>query len=118
MEEEIIRLLKERGPLPVHHLARELRATYGAVQYYTERLMKRRKIYTAKVGARRYAPLLLRPDAGARGPGRRSGLPDRGAGRVGAGLGGACPSAQPERICMKEKYGFLNMYGASQPPPR
>jgi DNA-binding Lrp family transcriptional regulator len=57
VEEEIIRLLKERGPLPVYQLAKELRATYGAVQYYIERLMKRGKIYTVKVGARRYVAL-------------------------------------------------------------
>jgi DNA-binding Lrp family transcriptional regulator len=57
VEEEIIRLLKERGPLPVYQLVKELRATYGAVQYYIERLMKRGKIYTVKVGARRYVAL-------------------------------------------------------------
>ena len=57
MEEEIIRLLKERGPLPVYQLVKELRVTYGAVQYYIERLMKRGKIYTVKVGVRRYVAL-------------------------------------------------------------
>jgi DNA-binding Lrp family transcriptional regulator len=57
VEEEIIRLLKERGPLPVYQLAKELRTTYGTVQYYIERLMKRGKIYTVKVGARRYVAL-------------------------------------------------------------
>jgi len=57
VEEEVIRLLKERGPLPVYQLAKELRATYGMVQYYIERLMKRGKIYTVKVGVRRYVML-------------------------------------------------------------
>jgi DNA-binding transcriptional ArsR family regulator len=57
VEEEIIRLLRERGPLPVYQLVKELRATYGAVQYYIERLMKQRKIYTVKVGTRRYVAL-------------------------------------------------------------
>ena len=57
MEEEIIRLLKEKGPLSVYQLVKELRVTYGAVQYYIGRLMKRGKIYTVKVGARRYVML-------------------------------------------------------------
>ena len=56
VEEGIIRLLKE-GPFPVYQLAKELRATYGTVQYYIERLMKRGKIYTVKASARRYMAL-------------------------------------------------------------
>lgn len=50
-------MLKERGPLPVYQVVKELRAAYGAVQCYIKRLMKQGKIYTVKVGARRYAAL-------------------------------------------------------------
>ncbi len=57
MEDKIIQLLRERGPLPVYQIAKEMHTSYGAVQYYLERLIKRGKIYTVKVGARRYVAL-------------------------------------------------------------
>ncbi len=57
MEDRIIQLLRERGPLPVYQIAKELRITYGTAQYYIERLIKRKKVYTVKVGTRRYAAL-------------------------------------------------------------
>jgi DNA-binding Lrp family transcriptional regulator len=58
VEEEIVRLLGERGPLPVYQIAKELGTSYGAAQYYLERLIKRRKVYAVKVGARRYVALI------------------------------------------------------------
>jgi DNA-binding Lrp family transcriptional regulator len=57
MEDKIIQLLKERGPLPVYRIVKELNATYGAVQYYIERLIKSGKVYTVKIGAKRYVAL-------------------------------------------------------------
>jgi DNA-binding Lrp family transcriptional regulator len=57
VEEEIVRLLRERGPLPVYRLAKELHATYGAAQYYIDRLVRRGVVYTVRVGARRYVAL-------------------------------------------------------------
>jgi len=57
MEDEVVQLLKEKGPLPVYRIAKELRTTYGAAQYYVKLLMKRGKAYTIKVGARRYVAL-------------------------------------------------------------
>jgi DNA-binding Lrp family transcriptional regulator len=57
MEEEIVRLLRELGPVPVYRLARELRATYGTAQYYVDRLVRRGVAYTVRVGARRYVAL-------------------------------------------------------------
>jgi len=57
VEDKIIQLLRERGPLPVYRIVREMNSTYGAVQYYVERLMKRGKIYTVRVGSRRYVAL-------------------------------------------------------------
>ncbi len=57
MEDKIIQLLSERGPLPVYQIAKEIQATYGAVQYYLKRLIKRGKIYTVKVGTKRYVAL-------------------------------------------------------------
>jgi len=57
MEDKVIRLLKEKGPLPVYRIAKELRTTYGTAQYYIELLMRHGKVYTVKVGARRYVVL-------------------------------------------------------------
>jgi len=57
MEDKVVQLLKEKGPLPVYRIAKELRTTYGAAQYYVNLLMKRGKAYTVKVGARRYVAL-------------------------------------------------------------
>jgi hypothetical protein len=57
VEEEVIRLLKEKGPLPMYQIAKELHTTYGTAQYYVGRLVKRGKAYTVKVGARRYVAL-------------------------------------------------------------
>jgi hypothetical protein len=52
---------------------------------------------------------------GALGSGRRGGLPDRGSGRVRVGSGGACPSAPPRCVCLKEKCRFLNMQSPRLP---
>jgi len=57
VEDRIIQLLRERGPLPVYSIVRELNSTYGAVQYYIERLVRRGKIYTVRIGGRRYVAL-------------------------------------------------------------
>ncbi len=57
MEDKIIQLLRERGPLSVYQIVKELRAPYGVVQYYLERLITRGKIYTVKMGTKRYVAL-------------------------------------------------------------
>jgi DNA-binding Lrp family transcriptional regulator len=57
MEDKVIQLLRERGPLPMYRIAKELRITYGATQYYVGRLVRRGEVYTVKVGARRYVAL-------------------------------------------------------------
>ena len=57
MEDKVIRLLEEKGLLPVYRIAKELRTTYGAAQYYIELLTRHGKVYTVKVGARRYVAL-------------------------------------------------------------
>jgi len=57
MEDKIIQLLRERGPLPVYHIAKELNVAYGIVQYYVGRLVRSGEVYTVRVGARRYVML-------------------------------------------------------------
>ncbi len=57
MKDRILLLLKERRPLSVYQIAKELGATYGIAQYYIEQLIKNGTIYTVKAGARQYVAL-------------------------------------------------------------
>jgi DNA-binding Lrp family transcriptional regulator len=57
VQEKILEILRQEGPVPVYKLAKALGLTYGGVQWYIDRLERRGLVYTVKIGRRRYVAL-------------------------------------------------------------
>jgi len=57
VQEKILEMLRQEGPVPVYKLTKSLGLTYGAAQWHIDRLERRGLVYTVKIGGRRYVAL-------------------------------------------------------------
>ena len=57
VQEKILEILRQEGPVPVYKLAKSLGLTYGTAQWHIGRLEQRGLVYTVKIGGRRYVAL-------------------------------------------------------------
>ena len=57
LEREILELLRQKGPVTVYGIAKELGTSYGVAQWHIDKLQRIGQVYTVRIGMKRYVAL-------------------------------------------------------------